>query len=252
MSHKNQMEFFSLVIQHFPKNFQMKVLDIGSLDINGGPHKLFSSSEYIGVDVAEGPNVNYVCRGENVSFPNESFDVTMSSECFEHNPNWIATIQNMIRMTKVDGLLVFSAAGTGRKEHGTPRSDNSYSAPLLSSEEFYYRNISKKDVKLIIDKELIPRAIYFRNWLSRDLYFVGIKKPTLESLGKLTVLEKNISSYVRTQNWYFVYGFIKKPVRNLLDLVPYSVIFNLVIIKHKMQFCGLESHKNSCKVCKYV
>lgn len=246
------MEFFSLVIEHFPKNFQLKVLDIGSLDINGGPHKLFSSLEYIGVDVAEGPNVNYVSRGENVNFPDESFDVTMSSECFEHNPNWIATIQNMIRMTKVNGLIVFSAAGTGRKEHGTPRSDNGYSAPLLSSEEFYYHNISKKDIKSIIDKKLIPRAVYFRNWLSRDIYFVGIKKPTLESIGKLTVLEKNISSYVRTQNWYFAYGFIKKPVRNLLDLVPYSVIFNLVIIKHKVQFCGLKTHKNSCKVCRYV
>jgi SAM-dependent methyltransferase len=246
------MEFFASVIEHFSENFQKRVLDIGSLDINGGPHKLFCSLEYIGVDVAEGPNVDYVCRGENVNFPNESFDVTMSSECFEHNRNYVATIQNMIRMTKDNGLLVFSAAGTGRKEHGTPRSDSGYSAPLLSSEKPYYRNISKKDIRLIIDRDTIPRALYFRNWLSRDLYFVGIKNPNLESLGKLSVLEKDISSYVRTQNWYFICGFIRNPLRNLFDLVPYSAIFNLVIIKHKMQFYGVKDHKNSCKVCRYV
>jgi len=253
VSHKNQINFFEIVVKAFPKHFSQKVIDIGSLDINGGPHKLFNAFEYVGVDIGKGPNVNIVARGEEVNFSENYFDVSMSSECFEHNPNFIATIHNMVRMTKKDGLIVFSAAGTGRKEHGTPRSDQGYSAPLLSGiNKFYYRNVSKRSIKSITDSELLSYTLCFRNWLSRDIYFIGIKNPTPEMRKQIVKINKEIRSYVRNQNITFICNFAKHPVRNVIDLMPFGVVFNLVIIKHKMQFYGIKSHKNLCKVCRFV
>jgi 2-polyprenyl-3-methyl-5-hydroxy-6-metoxy-1,4-benzoquinol methylase len=50
------------------------------------------------------------------------FDVVISCEVMEHNPFWVATLTNMIRLLKPGGLLVMSCATIGRKEHGTARS----------------------------------------------------------------------------------------------------------------------------------
>ena len=117
MAHTDQIQFFQQVIQHFPGFFSGKVIDIGSNDINGGPHKYVNASEYVGVDLGPGTNVNLVSRGEEVQLPSGYFDVAMSSECFEHAPTWRAILLNMIRMTRPGGLVAFSCATTGRPEH---------------------------------------------------------------------------------------------------------------------------------------
>ena len=80
-------------------------MDIGSLEINGGPHLMLKAQEYVGVDLAKGFNVNLVSRGEDVALPSNYFDASISSECFEHNPNWRSTLHNMTRMTRRGGLL---------------------------------------------------------------------------------------------------------------------------------------------------
>ena len=65
MSHFQQQEFFKRVKNHFPNYFNdVKVLDIGSLDINGNIKHLFSHPYYyVGLDLANGPNVDVVCPG---------------------------------------------------------------------------------------------------------------------------------------------------------------------------------------------
>jgi SAM-dependent methyltransferase len=192
MAHKSQINFFEIAISHFHEKFSGKIIDIGSLDINGGPHKLFRAHTYVGVDLAAGLNVTHLARGEEVDFPKKSFDVAMSSECFEHNPNYAETIVNMSRMTKDDGVLIFSAAGIGRREHGTPRSDQQFSAPLLTNDRYYYRNLSSRRISLVVNDDEFPKYFIFRNWLIRDIYFIGIKNPSRDSLNRLDICSKEI------------------------------------------------------------
>lgn len=178
MSHDAQMRFFAIVVNYFPEHFAASVLDVGSLDINGGPHSLISPSEYVGVDIDHGPNVNVVARGESLTFADERFDVTMSSECFEHNPMWRETLENMIRMTKPSGLVVFSCATTGRSEHGTTRSDGGSAAPLkVAKGEEYYRNVRISEVKKQVDLAGLSTFRVTRDYMPSDLYFVGLKAP---------------------------------------------------------------------------
>ena len=199
MSHAEQIHFFQRVFETFPSLFAKKVLDIGSLDINGGPHRLFKAQEYVGVDIASGPNISLVSAGEEVSLPTGYFDASISSECFEHNPNWRATLHNMIRMTKNGGVVVFSCASTYRPEHGTSRSDGGRAAPLaVKSGKEYYSNITRRDVVRCLDVSLFDRRFLFRNYVSKDLYFIGLKYGSVESdRNKFDYFVVNYSRYLK-------------------------------------------------------
>lgn len=53
MSHPEQLEFVASVRQRFPGFFTgRRVLEVGSLDINGSVRGMFTDCDYVGVDVA--------------------------------------------------------------------------------------------------------------------------------------------------------------------------------------------------------
>jgi len=108
MAHTEQLNFFKAVFQVFPhffNNSEALILDVGSLDINGGPHDLVTS-KYIGVDVGPGKNVDLVCPAQLLEFKTGNFDAVISSECLEHNYFWRETLFNVARMTREGGLVV--------------------------------------------------------------------------------------------------------------------------------------------------
>lgn len=177
MAHKEQQIFCKNIKDKYPDFFSnKKVLDIGSLDINGSNKSYFSNCDYLGIDVGEGRNVDLVCRGHELEVPDETYDVIISTECFEHDMYYIKTIRNAGRMLKSGGLFVFTCATTGRPEHGTRRTSPS-DAPLLSGEwSDYYKNLTEKDIREAIDIDLNFSEYKFDvNEKSHDLYFYGIK-----------------------------------------------------------------------------
>lgn len=196
MSHADQIRFFDLAVATFPEHFAGRVLDIGALDINGGPHERMQPREYIGVDLAAGPNVTLIGRGEDVELPSGSFDVTMSSECFEHNPAWMATLHNMIRMTRPSGLVVFTCATRGRPEHGTSRSDAGFGAPLaVAAGQEHYANVTPREVRTVIADGRIARSFTVVNDRMFDLYFAGLREPaTASDLARLAELEASVKA----------------------------------------------------------
>ena len=175
MSHPEQMNFVKELKNKFPKYFiDSKVLEIGSLNINGTIRVFFKNCNYVGVDVGEGKCVDVICEGQKLDYLDNTFDTTASCECFEHNPFWLETFINMHRMTKEDGLLFFTCATTGRKEHGTKKF-NKFASPLTEWE--YYKNLEEKDFLEKVDINLMFKEHAFQiNEKSKDLYFYGIKK----------------------------------------------------------------------------
>ena len=202
MAHYSQQEFVGTIVRNFKSSFAGKVLEIGSLDITGNVSNLFTAEEWIGVDIGPGKNVTLVGRGEELSFDSNYFDVTISGECFEHNPAWKTTFANMVRMTKPGGLVVMTCAGKGRLEHGTTRSDYGVSAPLMVESGIeYYRNLSKRDLRKVIDESLFSKYGIFNNWGECDLYFAGLKSsPSSENLELFEVTLKDCKTLVRNLN----------------------------------------------------
>lgn len=177
MAHYQQLEFVQKTKDNFPEFFRDKrVLEIGSWDTNGTVRKLFEGGTYLGVDVSPGPGVDLVRLGNELDEPSESFDVVISCECFEHNPYWLETLTNMIRMLKTDGLCLITCATTGRIEHGTPRSNPLDSLANIENVYHYYRNLEESDFQKKIDLRRHFKGYFFVNNIYHcDLFFVGLK-----------------------------------------------------------------------------
>jgi hypothetical protein len=174
MSHKEQIDFFLMLKQKFPQMFsEVDVLEIGSLDINGSIRGLFDAKTYIGVDLDNGPSVDVVGEGQNLTYDDGSFDVTVSAECFEHNPYWLETFLNMCRMSS--SFVIFTCASEGRPEHGTSATTPQNSPFTVKWD--YYKNLNKEDFESHIDfSEIFFSYEFSYNSVSKDLYFWGIKK----------------------------------------------------------------------------
>ena len=178
MSHPEQRKLIDLVKTRFPQFFKGgKVVEIGSLDINGTIRRYFETPDYTGVDVGEGAGVDLVAQGQMLEFPTGHFDTTISCECLEHNPFWSETVANMMRMTRPGGLVIMTCASTGRPEHGTTRSLREFS-PLTNDIGWdYYRNVSARDLQRAINLEWwLEDYILTTNWNSNDLYLIGLRK----------------------------------------------------------------------------
>lgn len=169
MSHQSQLDFVALVKRRFPQYFKSRrVLEIGSLDINGSVRQFFENCDYTGVDLGEGKGVDLVAKGEELTFPDNSIDVTISCECFEHNPEWVRTFDNMVRMTS--GLVIMTCATTGRPEHGTRRTSPS-DAPFCGD---YYQNLTEHDIKSSCNMSRFVEYEFSTCSSPADLYFWGL------------------------------------------------------------------------------
>jgi SAM-dependent methyltransferase len=180
MAHKEQQDFLISVKEKFPEKFKnCRVLDIGSLDINGNNRYLFENYSYVGVDIGPGKNVDVVCRGHQYD-SDRQFDIVVSTECFEHDEFWVLTIENAIRLTKSNGMFLFTCATTGRKEHGTRRTSSAHESPFTSQlENDYYKNLTANVVMDNIEVQKYFSDFGFSNTEGSkhpDLYFWGIKR----------------------------------------------------------------------------
>lgn len=176
MAHREQAAYISSLKNERPEFFSSgRVLEIGSLNINGTVREFFNADEYVGVDVGEGPGVDVVISGHEYD-NTEPFDCVISCECFEHNPFWKETFLNMVRLSKKGGLVVFTCATTGRPEHGTERTTPQDSPLTIAKGWSYYRNLTEEDFTSVINFEkLFVQYEFSVNTQSCDLYFNGIK-----------------------------------------------------------------------------
>lgn len=179
MAHPQQLQFIKSVTSLITnnRNFKSKkVLEIGSYDVNGSVRRFFPYADYIGVDLIKGPGVDLICEGDKVPHENNIYDITISCECFEHNPNWAATFDNMHRMTKDGGLVIFTCATTGRPEHGTTRTSPKSSPGTQALNWDYYQNLTEEDFNERLNfHNLFKKYFFIANQHSHDLYFLGVK-----------------------------------------------------------------------------
>jgi len=186
MAHREEHEFCLYVKKLFPNYFNCKkVLDVGSLSINGSNRKLFEQCEYIGLDLGAGENVDVVSLAHEYDEPDNSFDVILSTETFEHDMYLSKTLANIIRLLKSGGLFFFACATTGRAKHGTRtiKPETSPFTAKMSMWRDYYKNLTEKNIRAIIDIDAVFGEYKFEElhikmsiYPCHDLRFWGIKK----------------------------------------------------------------------------
>jgi SAM-dependent methyltransferase len=101
----------------------LKILDIGSRDVNGTFRPLFQKPgwTYTGLDMEPGENVDIVVRQlyRWKQVRSNSFDVVISGSTFEHVEYFWITMMEIERVLKYDGLFCLIVPSSG-PEHKYP------------------------------------------------------------------------------------------------------------------------------------
>jgi len=179
VTHESQRRFCFSVRSRFPEHFEnKKVLDCGSLDINGNNTLLFIDCDYVGIDLGEGPNVDVVSKIHEFK-SKEKFDTIISTQCFEHDMYYEYSLKNIIELLREGGMFLFTCATKGTLEHGTIKKTPFTSPFTILSPEWgdYYKNLEESDIRNSIDVDMIfDKYEFLENKYYHDLYFWGIKK----------------------------------------------------------------------------
>jgi len=174
--HLAAMDFICFVTLKFVEYFrEKKVLDVGSGDINGNNRQWFIDCDYTGNDVCENTNVTIVSRTKDLPFGPNTFDTIVSTECFEHDPEYKQSLLKIYDMLKPNGLFAFTCASIGRAEHGTRRTSPQDSlGSNIEDMSDYYKNLTHEDIDEIFEGLDIVYDTYY-NSHTCDLFFIGIK-----------------------------------------------------------------------------
>lgn len=101
----------------------LKIFDIGSQDVNGSYREIFSKPNwaYVGVDMAEGKNVDLVLKNPYHwrEIKSGSADVVVSGQAFEHIDFFWHSALEMSRILKPNGLCCLLVPSSG-PEHKYP------------------------------------------------------------------------------------------------------------------------------------
>lgn len=106
-----------------PTDRPLVVVDVGSQQLTGHTYShrsLFDEPRcrYIGVDVVAGNNVDVVLRKPyGLPFDDDSVDVIVSGQTFEHIPFFWATMMDFARVVRPSGLVILSAPSRGHVHH---------------------------------------------------------------------------------------------------------------------------------------
>ena len=144
-----------------------RVLDCGSLDINGSNKKYFPLSEYVGVDLGAGPNVDLISPVHRLNGVGP-FDVVISTEMLEHDRYWKQSVVKMVELVKPGGLMILTCATEGRGEHGTTRTTPK-DAPFTND---YYGNVPEAQFRTLVEGRFSASNLRTKG---TDLQFWGVK-----------------------------------------------------------------------------
>lgn len=110
--HESSMNLMSDLLYKFvERTANLKVLDVGSFDVNGTYRCLMSSTwEYTGLDIQEGLNVDLVEEGPyEWGLLDNSYDVVISGQCLEHvEAPWL-WIKELSRVCVLGGTVIVIA-----------------------------------------------------------------------------------------------------------------------------------------------
>lgn len=128
-------EAFDYVAGHLPLEMlsTTTVVEFGSKDVNGNVNPLLGQAQYIGVDIAPGPNVDLVMDCCDYEGP---ADIVLCLEVLEHYPNLQGIIDSIFRNLNNKGTAIVTCATTGRDPHSAIDG-----GPVREGE--YYKNITK-------------------------------------------------------------------------------------------------------------
>lgn len=98
-----------------------KILEIGSQNVNGSLRDHSKSKDYTGVDFVKGNGVDVVLDDPyKYPFESNTFDVVVTSSCFEHSEMFWLSFLECLRVLKPSGIIYCNAPAAKMSYHRYP------------------------------------------------------------------------------------------------------------------------------------
>lgn len=121
--HKSSYDHMRRLVEtHLDPLRPLRILDLGSYNVNGSYRELFAHPQwsYTGIDLSEGPGVDIVLQTPyRFPLPIGGFDLVISGQAFEHVEFFWLSWLEMLRVLKPGGQLFLIAPSRG-PEHRFP------------------------------------------------------------------------------------------------------------------------------------
>lgn len=113
--HVSSMENMQRCIKWYLPERPLKVIDTGSLDVNGSYRSLFpDGTNYIGLDLEAGKGVDVILEDPyKLPFEDDSIDVVVSGQMLEHCPHFWRVFEEIKRVLRPEGLAFVIAPSAG-------------------------------------------------------------------------------------------------------------------------------------------
>ena len=138
---------------------------------------MFTDSDYTGLDIGPGKNVDVVSLMHEYKPLSGRYDTVISTQMLEHDMYWGRSLHQMFLLLKPGGLMLLHCATGQRKEHGTlaRAPEDSPLTVVLPRWAEYYKNLDKYDIINVLEPD-INFSEYEFNVGTHDLGFYGIKR----------------------------------------------------------------------------
>lgn len=110
--HPSSMKNMENFRDKYLAGIDLKILDVGSQDINGSYRELFKGHIYIGFDTTKGINVDISSWAE---LKDNSFDIVISGQAFEHIEDDLKAMKEIARVLKPYSFCCIIAPSVGPK-----------------------------------------------------------------------------------------------------------------------------------------
>lgn len=115
------------------------VTDVGSLDVNGNNRYLFEDCKYLGIDIVDGPNVDFLSSATAWADGGRHSEIVISTNMLEHDPGWRDSLAAMFKIAT--RAVIVHACGPGHPEHGTL----AHPCRGMQNLQTYYKNLDASD-----------------------------------------------------------------------------------------------------------
>jgi SAM-dependent methyltransferase len=111
----NCRAFFETYSKGFGSSSNVKVVEIGSQDVNGSLRQICPKEfDYVGLDFQDAKGVDIVLDDPySLPLANESVDIVLSSSCFEHSEMFWLVFLEVLRVLKPGGLFYLNVPSAG-------------------------------------------------------------------------------------------------------------------------------------------
>ena len=147
--------------EEHPEWFEKRrVLEIGSLDMNGSIREAFDDCEYIGLDRRAGKGVDVVCYAHNYYSPTP-FQTIISTGTLEHDRHAWLTMQAVYSLLEEKGVFICTCANVNFQRHD-----------IECGEDYWYKNISIEEMKGWVNEFGFNLLCVEEDAKKRELFFV--------------------------------------------------------------------------------